>query len=72
MRRPKITSIFFIARPPFSEGTEITAVRPLVKLSFPDDYLISPYLLKRFDIQAEGILISGSPGAGKSTFAAEG
>jgi ATPase len=59
-----------VARPPFSEGTEITAVRPLVKLSFPEDYFISPRLLKRFEIQAEGILISGAPGAGKSTFAA--
>lgn len=59
-----------VARPPFSEGIEITAVRPLVKLSFPEDYSIIPRLLKRFNIQAEGILISGSPGAGKSTFAA--
>ncbi|MHA2233361.1 MAG: ATPase, T2SS/T4P/T4SS family, partial [Candidatus Hodarchaeales archaeon] len=59
-----------VARPPFSEGIEITAVRPLVKLSFPEDYSIIPRLLERFNIQAEGILISGSPGAGKSTFAA--
>ncbi|MFW9916402.1 MAG: PINc/VapC family ATPase [Candidatus Thorarchaeota archaeon] len=59
-----------VARPPFSEGAEITAVRPLVKLAFPEDYLISPPLLKRFEIQAEGVLISGAPGAGKSTFAA--
>ncbi len=58
-----------VARPPFSEGTEITAVRPLVKLEFPKDYSISASLLERFS-QAEGILISGSPGAGKSTFAA--
>ncbi|MFX0117438.1 MAG: ATPase, T2SS/T4P/T4SS family [Candidatus Hodarchaeota archaeon] len=59
-----------VAKPPFSEGTEVTAVRPLVKLSFPENYVISARLLKRFDAQAEGILISGSPGAGKSTFAA--
>ena len=58
-----------VARPPFSEAIEITAVRPLVKLSFPEDYSISPRLLERFVSQAEGILISGSPGAGKSTLA---
>ncbi len=56
-----------ITRPPFSDGWEITAVRPVKKLSL-EDYNISEKLLKRLDEQAEGILIAGSPGMGKSTF----
>ncbi len=57
-----------IARPPFSEALEITAVRPVAEVSI-DDYNLSPELLERFKNSARGILISGSPGAGKSTFA---
>ncbi len=56
-----------ITRPPFSDAMEITAVRPVVKLKI-DDYTITDKLMKRIDERAEGILISGSPGAGKSTF----
>ena len=56
-----------ITRPPFSDAMEITAVRPIVKLSL-DDYNISEKLRRRIDERAEGILVSGSPGAGKSTF----
>ena len=56
-----------ITRPPFSDAMEITAVRPVVKLKM-DDYSITDKLMKRIDERAEGILISGSPGAGKSTF----
>lgn len=57
-----------ITRPPFSKDVEITAVRPLVnkKLS---DYSMDKRLIKRLQ-KAEGILVCGSPGAGKSTFAA--
>ena len=57
-----------ITRPPFSKDVEITAVRPLVnkKLS---DYSMDKRLVKRLQ-KAEGILVCGSPGAGKSTFAA--
>lgn len=55
-----------ITQPPFSDRMEITAVKPLKILTLPD-YSISPQLLARFE-QAEGILVSGSPGAGKSTF----
>ncbi|MEE9525763.1 MAG: PINc/VapC family ATPase [Candidatus Woesearchaeota archaeon] len=58
-----------ITRPPFSDGWEITAVRPVKHLSI-EDYSISEKLLKRLEEQAEGILIAGSPGMGKSTFAA--
>lgn len=57
-----------IARPPFSDGLEITAVRPIVKVSI-DDYSLSDRLKKRLAERAEGILICGPPGAGKSTFA---
>ena len=57
-----------ITRPPFSDGWEITAVRPVKRLSL-DDYKMSEKLRKRIAEQAEGILIAGSPGMGKSTFA---
>ena len=56
-----------ITRPPFSDAMEITAVRPIVKLSL-EDYSISDKLRRRIEEKAEGILVSGAPGAGKSTF----
>ena len=57
-----------ITRPPFSDGWEITAVRPVRKLSL-EDYKLTEKLMKRIAEQAEGILIAGGPGMGKSTFA---
>lgn len=57
-----------IARPPFSEALEITAVRPVAEVSL-DKYHLSNKLIERLTNSARGILISGSPGAGKSTFA---
>jgi len=57
-----------IARPPFSDGFEITAVRPVADVKL-EDYELSDKLLSRLDKRAEGILVSGPPGAGKSTFA---
>jgi len=57
-----------ITQPPFSEAIEITAVRPVKKLSL-NDYDLSDKLEQRFSDKAEGILIAGSPGAGKSSFA---
>jgi len=57
-----------IAKPPFSEGMEITAVRPVAEVSL-EDYKLSEKLIDRLKNNANGILISGSPGAGKSTFA---
>ena len=56
-----------IAYPPFSEALEITIVRPVANISL-DEYRLSDKLLNRIRTSAEGILISGSPGAGKSTF----
>ncbi|MDA3856572.1 MAG: ATPase, T2SS/T4P/T4SS family [Candidatus Woesearchaeota archaeon] len=55
-----------IVRPPLSEGYEITAVRPIEKLIL-DDYKLDEKIISKLDI-AEGVLISGSPGSGKSTF----
>lgn len=57
-----------IARPPFSDGFEITAVRPVARVSL-EDYKLPDQLMARLRDTAKGILISGSPGAGKSTFA---
>lgn len=57
-----------ITRPPFSDGWEITAVRPVKKLSL-EDYSPSEKLMERFSSHAEGVLVAGSPGMGKSTFA---
>ncbi|GCF14230.1 ATPase [Haloarcula mannanilytica] len=57
-----------IARPPFADALEITAVRPIVKTEL-DDYEYADQLRDRFTEHQRGVLISGSPGAGKSTFA---
>ena len=56
-----------IAKPPFSEAIEVTAVRPVADIDL-DQYHLSDKLMDRINNNAEGILISGSPGAGKSTF----
>ncbi len=58
-----------IARRPFADKMEISAIRPIVKLTL-EDYQLSPKLMTRLEARAEGILVSGSPGSGKSTFAA--
>ncbi|SFR98954.1 ATPase, PilT family [Halomicrobium zhouii] len=57
-----------IARPPFSDATEITAVRPIVKTDM-DDYEHADELRERLTDHQRGVLIAGAPGAGKSTFA---
>lgn len=56
-----------LAKPPFSDAAEITVVKPVVSKEL-SDYDLSPKLLKRIEESAEGILVAGSPGAGKSTF----
>ncbi|WP_225333219.1 PINc/VapC family ATPase [Halomicrobium urmianum] len=57
-----------IARPPFADALEITAVRPIVKTTM-EDYEHADELQERLLERQRGVLISGSPGAGKSTFA---
>ncbi|MBB6646516.1 PINc/VapC family ATPase [Halobellus ruber] len=57
-----------VARPPFADGIEITAVRPIVKTDL-EDYEFADELKDRLKERQRGVLISGSPGAGKSTFA---
>ncbi len=58
-----------IARPPFSDGVEMTIVRPVAKLSL-EDYRLSEKLMSRLKGEAAGIVIAGPPGSGKSTLAA--
>jgi len=57
-----------LAKPPFSDKMEITVVRPIVKLRL-QDYHLSKKLLNRLKSRAEGVLIAGPPGSGKTTFA---
>ncbi|MGB8218140.1 MAG: PINc/VapC family ATPase [Candidatus Methanoperedens sp.] len=58
-----------VAQPPFSDGTEITAVRPIANVRL-DDYRLSRELKARIIERQRGVLVAGPPGAGKSTFAA--
>jgi len=57
-----------ITRPPLSDAWEITIVRPVKKLDL-SDYKLSQRVQNRLSGRAEGMLIAGSPGSGKSTFA---
>ena len=57
-----------ITRPPFSDGLEVTVVKPIVKLAL-SDYHLSDKLAERLAQKAEGIIIAGPPGSGKSTLA---
>lgn len=58
-----------IAERPFADRMEITAVRPVARVSL-DEYGVSEELKRRIIEKQRGILIAGPPGAGKSTFAA--
>jgi ATPase len=57
-----------ITKEPFSNGREITIVKPIVKLTL-EDYGLSEKLLARLTSDVEGIIIAGPPGSGKSTLA---
>ena len=61
-------SRIIIIRPPFSDAMEITAVKPILKLAL-EDYNLDEQLLERIKNKADGIILAGPPGAGKSTFA---
>lgn len=53
---------------PLSDGLEMTVVRPVKKMSI-EEYNLDPELFDLLRNKAQGILISGAPGSGKSTFA---
>ncbi|MGC9132872.1 MAG: PINc/VapC family ATPase [Nanopusillaceae archaeon] len=57
-----------IVKPPLSDSYEITIVRP-VKILKLEDYNLPEKILERFKEKAEGIVITGKPGSGKTTFA---
>ncbi|HJU13624.1 MAG TPA: PINc/VapC family ATPase [Candidatus Nitrosotalea sp.] len=57
-----------ITHRPFSSSYEITITHPLVKMTI-EQYKITEKLMQRLSESAEGILVAGSPGSGKSTFA---
>jgi ATPase len=57
-----------ITRPPFSDGLEVTIVRPIIRLEL-EDYNASNKLMERLSGKAEGVVIAGPPGSGKSTLA---
>lgn len=57
-----------ITRPPFSEALEITAVKPLKEMKL-SEYELPEKIIERLDREANGVIVCGSPGAGKSTFA---
>ncbi len=56
-----------IARPPFSSTAEITAVRPVTRKDL-EYYNIPEEIMNHIKSRSSGILVAGSPGAGKSTF----
>ncbi|PSP89452.1 ATPase [Halobacteriales archaeon QS_4_69_34] len=57
-----------VAEPPFADGLEITAVRPVVRTEL-DDYAYADELRGRLLERQRGVLVAGAPGAGKSTLA---
>ncbi len=56
-----------ITTPPLSNRVEITVVKPLITRTI-EDYQLKDKLKERLRV-AEGLLIAGRPGEGKSTFA---
>jgi len=57
-----------IARRPFSDGMEITAVRPIVDVTL-DDYNKASVIKNRIVGEKRGLLVAGPPGSGKTTLA---
>lgn len=57
-----------IAQPPFADGYEITAARPVARIPL-DQYRLSDQMKERVVEKKRGIILAGPPGAGKSTLA---
>ena len=57
-----------IVYPPLSDGLEMTIVKPIKKLAM-EDYHLDPEIFDLLRNHAKGILVSWSPGSGKTTFA---
>jgi ATPase len=57
-----------IARRPFSDGMEISAVRPVGKVTL-EDYEKAALIKKRVVADRRGLIIAGPPGSGKTTLA---
>ena len=57
-----------IVFPPLSDALEITIVRPVRRLHI-DDYHLDPKVYELLQNKSQGILISGAPWSGKTTFA---
>ncbi len=57
-----------ISRRPFSDGMEITAVRPIVDMTLKD-YGKADVIRTRLSGDKRGLIIAGAPGSGKTTLA---
>ena len=57
-----------VIRPPLSDGWEVTITRPVARKKL-EEYNLNEKLLARLRDRAEGIIIAGAPGMGKTTFA---
>jgi len=57
-----------IARRPFSDGMEITAVRPIADVTL-ESFAKAPVIKNRIMGEKRGLLVAGPPGAGKTTLA---
>lgn len=54
--------------PPLSDGSEMTIVKPIKKLDI-EDYKLDAETFDLLKNKSKGILVSGAPGSGKTTFA---
>ncbi len=70
--RPSLTIVQYgqyrivIVKSPLADGLEITAVKPLRKFML-EHYNLKDTMLQRLE-KARGLIVSGEPGSGKSTF----